>query len=617
MVWLAPDTDLKHHSPDVAKAVDTPKPPSPNKVEETFEETTPKKKPKGKGKKKAATAAANVPAVVPAATKVAANPTATGKPRDRIPIIKELMKRIDTALSPWMQTYLKRVHVDLDIYPVDANKKNTKEPPIGPDGLYTSPRCNKGWSSRPDSFIGGCCMDKCRLYSSLEEAKDLCLKMPGCNGVVASADHQRFELRESDFPDHSPAGETAHFVKLCKKSQSTHEKILEAWFDAVAGAIEDPTLGLKDPMPPTREDGSVFVSVGSYRDPDCAPTIRDAILKAKNPEKIFVGVVQQNCQQGCMKGVGWANTRHLENAPADIDCAKDFCDSPEGKPHCEAGRVRILRLQEWHSLGPFFARYLAAQLYGGENFFLQIDSHTRFRQNWDTIMDEMMHRTRSYPKSVISNYPPSGPGGFGGESSPPDGLCGCSFEGNANKGTLTIRLNNGGTGGPGGGWTSGQHPRYSAFIAAGFYFTHAGFLHELPFDPFLPYLFMGEEIALSSRFWTHGYDIYAPVVNVVSHEYVRKDQSKFWETVGLVFAKDGIHNDLVDLILPRVQHLVGYPERADVDAIEPHFLMRYAEEYGQGKERKLEDYLRIVGLDVSRKTQQPQNWCARSTKQPE
>lgn len=38
------------------------------------------------------------------------------------------------------------------------------------------------------------------------------------------------------------------------------------------------------------------------------------------------------------------------------------------------------------------------------------------------------------------------------------------------------------------------------FVAAGFYFIEGKFLHEVPFDPFLPWIFMGEEILLSSRF---------------------------------------------------------------------------------------------------------------------
>ena len=63
--------------------------------------------------------------------------------------------------------------------------------------------------------------------------------------------------------------------------------------------------------------------------------------------------------------------------------------------------------------------------------------------------------------------------------------------------------------------------------------AHGSFVEAVPFDPFLPYIFMGEEIALSIRFWTSGFDIYAPTVDVLAHEYVRKEHPKFWETVSV------------------------------------------------------------------------------------
>lgn len=34
----------------------------------------------------------------------------------------------------------------------------------------------------------------------------------------------------------------------------------------------------------------------------------------------------------------------------------------------------------------------------------------------------------------------------------------------------------------------------SAFIGGGLFFLHSSFLRDVPFDPFLPYLFHGEEV---------------------------------------------------------------------------------------------------------------------------
>ena len=62
-------------------------------------------------------------------------------------------------------------------------------------------------------------------------------------------------------------------------------------------------------------------------------------------------------------------------------------------------------------------------------------------------------------------------------------------------------------------------PTQIPFMAAGFFFAHAEFLSDVPFDPFMPWCFMGEEIALSVRAWTSGWNIYAPRRNLIAHQY--------------------------------------------------------------------------------------------------
>lgn len=104
-------------------------------------------------------------------------------------------------------------------------------------------------------------------------------------------------------------------------------------------------------------------------------------------------------------------------------------------------------------------------------------------------------------------------------------------------------------------------PRYAPFVAAGFFFCSGNFLHEVPFDPLLPWIFMGEEISMSARLWTAGYDIFSPTINVLNHYYVRRHYPKFWESVNRFFKKP-IHNNLVEIVLKRVKNMLGYPESA-------------------------------------------------------
>ena len=176
-------------------------------------------------------------------------------------------------------------------------------------------------------------------------------------------------------------------------------------------------------------------------DSSCPKTVRTAFEGATNPLLLNVGVVQQNCHRDCKRGTGWGNTRRIVPQPQpDVDCILEFCASALGKPHCLAGRVRILRLNESESFGPFFARYLAAKLWQGETYFMQVDSHSNFRKGWDATMVEMIKKTPTFPHSVISNYPPGHTARFRKPGSySPSALCGLTFE-DAGKDAWTVRL---------------------------------------------------------------------------------------------------------------------------------------------------------------------------------
>jgi len=125
---------------------------------------------------------------------------------------------------------------------------------------------------------------------------------------------------------------------------------------------------------------------------------------------------------------------------------------------------------------------------------------------------------------------------------------------------------------------------------------------------------MGEEISMSARFWTSGWDLFSPTLNVLSHIYVRRHKPKFWETVNRVFKKQ-VFNDVSMLIVKRVKNLVGYPESV-ADLVHPSSLLAHLDEFGFGRVRPYHLYLRMVGLDPFTKTTVKPKWC-REGKKPE
>ena len=146
------------------------------------------------------------------------------------------------------------------------------------------------------------------------------------------------------------------------------------------------------------------------------------------------------------------------------------------------GHVRVLYLHDTDALGPAVARYYASKLHAGETYFMQMDAHLEFAPKWDTKYVAEVKAAKNFPKAVLSSYPPgfTNFGDYGG-GSPGTRLCTCQFSDNEVEQHI-IRINSGGR-------CTGQEPRPTqiAFIAAGFFFAHAEFLIDVPFDPYVPW----------------------------------------------------------------------------------------------------------------------------------
>ncbi len=353
-------------------------------------------------------------------------------------------------------------------------------------------------------------------------------------------------------------------------------------------------------MPPRREDNSIFMSLASYRDENCVPTLRAMYEKASNPELLFVGLVQQNCVEDCRTGV--LEGGKVETAEPDEDCYDIFCSSEP--QHCH--NVRVLKVNEPESLGPYSARYFASKLYGGEEWYMQIDSHMTFATGWDKSSIEQLKAAPSQ-KPVLTHYPPPHTSNLDKQPIAPricDPLIATSdIEAQIVRLNAAIVYDK-----------VKKVPRFAPFVAAGYFVAHAGFLQEVPFDPLLPWIFMGEEISMSARLWTAGYDMFSPSTSVTGHIYVRRHKPKFWESFGRVF-RPGLHNNVQLVVIQRLKNLLGYPECSS-DLVKPQEVLDKIEEYGMGTERSMDDYFKMVGLNLAEKTAIAPEWCHRGVPPP-
>lgn len=286
---------------------------------------------------------------------------------------------------------------------------------------------------------------------------------------------------------------------------------------------------------------SIFVSIASYRDPECQWTIRDLFEKARRPDRVFVGL--------CFQFI----------SPDDDDCF-EVVTRPE--------QVRCTGFDARQSLGACWAKTEAQRLWQGEDYVLQIDSHMRFDEGWDESAIGIL-RTCPSGKPILSTYPaPYNPPDTRSCSTPH--LVAKSFDPGHRLLTLI------------GHDVSAPEPIPGVFVAGGFMFASSRLIEEVPYDPAL--YFYGEELSFAVRAWTRGYDMFSPHRCFIHHHYERPAARTHW----------GDHADWYERDVrsrKRVYHLLGMEPCGEEDVIEG-----LDGAFGLGSVRTLAEYQAFAGL---------------------
>jgi UDP-GlcNAc:polypeptide alpha-N-acetylglucosaminyltransferase len=328
-------------------------------------------------------------------------------------------------------------------------------------------------------------------------------------------------------------------------------------------------------------DQTFFVAIASFRDVECPPTILDMMRKAANPRRIFLGIIEQN-EHG------------------DPSCVPDEFYTCNSADFCPLDNIRRRITVSRNGRGPCFGRYVSMLMYRGENYFMSMDSHNQFTKHWDEKSIFQLHRSRS-SRPAISHYP------NGWDKN------GWDYESPGNSISMTtghylshlsyIRMD--------GRWMLRSiEPKIQPYSAGGYLVADALLVHDVPFDPYLDYLFDGEEILYSVRSFTHGFDWFTPGESVLYHDYNRHKAIRFWAVQGKVPGSQ-MHAE-VQISQQRAQLMMEIPKfntstgELLVDAKSKTLNPRVTKEWDKytiGKARTMENYNWFAKLDaVLRKT---------------
>lgn len=264
--------------------------------------------------------------------------------------------------------------------------------------------------------------------------------------------------------------------------------------------VQDPSKALETP---------IHILIASFRDRLCGRTLHNAFTHAENPKRLFIRVIDQNKpgsdledDQGCWErycAVYNKNCNEYESQVRTVHVDSSMSQGPTW------ARSRLSAMIHWDYIHRDDEKNLDLKSVHQNDYCMQIDSHMDFSDNFDTGLVEMHHRTKN-DYAVLSTYVTDIVANNQGERTVPN-LCMVEFTSSIrNWGTKECKF-------------LAKPKMTNAMWGAGLSFHRCHGELTVPVDPYLDGVFDGEEGSRGIRFFTHGYDVYAPDIVLVTHDY--------------------------------------------------------------------------------------------------
>ncbi|KAF0700294.1 Aste57867_9172 [Aphanomyces stellatus] len=330
---------------------------------------------------------------------------------------------------------------------------------------------------------------------------------------------------------------------------------------------------LRPPPPRIPPVFDIFLGVSAYRDGvRCGLTLFTAFSRASHPDRLHVGVVDQVL-------------------PDDSTCLDEYCNLATAHwGDCRyKSQIQIDSHDALTSTGPTTARYFQQKMIQNETFCLQVDAHSQFLSNWDTVLVREWTRTNN-EMAVLTTYPTkfkraSSSSLAGNRTSYYTGtyaphLCTHMPRGSVSDlpyATGIVHIHN------------SKWPQLSAYFGGGLAFSKCHAEKRAPVDKHTKWLFYGEEVLRAYVLWSNGYDFYSPSRQgtVVLHNWTTDaNRTLFWkDTPPDVLARKAIQEEQS---LNRVRAILKLPFEGAVDFDE-------MQQFNRGSVRSVEQFLAFYG----------------------
>jgi len=240
---------------------------------------------------------------------------------------------------------------------------------------------------------------------------------------------------------------------------------------------------------------TIFIGIASYRDSLCRYTVESAFAKARYPERLRIGVVDQ-----------------LLDGDQSCDVPLVDCNAKPNQALCKyRNQIDVYEMEAALAVGAPFARHIVNRLYRGEYYALQIDAHVQFVQDWDIDIVSQIVNTKN-EMAVVTNYLSSVSGSIDSVTGRSlrvarQVICNAAYEGSG----PDRRLRHDAQSQPEALSPIHGSPALQPYWASGFSFSRGHFILRVPYDPYLPMVTkQDEEISMALRAFSMGYDFYTP-----------------------------------------------------------------------------------------------------------
>lgn len=236
---------------------------------------------------------------------------------------------------------------------------------------------------------------------------------------------------------------------------------------------------------------TIFVSIASYLDSELEQTVTDLLSKAKHPETLHLSVNSQDREE---------SHPDLETLCSQYNAALTYvkADFKSSKGTCSARSICQL---------PFNDSF---------TYYLQIDSHTLFLQDWDSILISDYENARSvWGNYIFSTYPLSyyyekGQIKFETKQNNVPNCLTVIPSKHFSRYTGHYKAYNG-----------DEYGERTDYFTGGFSFGDSVHFLKVPYDKRIYH--SGEEPTMSIRFFSEGIAIVCPPKNYVWHHYAGGD----------------------------------------------------------------------------------------------